>query len=330
MKLEISNVCMKNKIILVTGGSGFIGANLARKLVENNKIHLLIRSNSNLWRLKGLQDKFFLHYHNLLHLPSLKKIVKIIKPQIIYHLAAYGNSSYHNDIRQIIDTNIVGTNNLLLALQNETFECFINTGTSSEYGFKNKPMSERDILDPVSFYAASKAASTYLTNVYGRHFKKPVVTFRPFSVYGPYEDPRRLIPTIITGIIKKQPIHLTPQTARRDFIYIEDVIDFLVHLPVWMKKITPGEVFNLGTGIQTSNEQIVKIIVKFLAKRLFAIDRKYSNRSWDTTIWVADMTHTLKILNWKARYDIVNGLKTTIDWFMSYPDLEKNYVDAIT
>lgn len=320
---------MRNKTILITGGSGFIGANLTRTLIQNNTVHLIVRPQSALWRLDGITKKCMIHRNDLLNLDSLNKLIDSIKPEIIYHLASFGNYEFHTDVQKIVLTNTMGTTNLLLALKDHPFTCFVNTGTSSEYGFKNHPMSEDDFLEPYSFYAASKAASSYFSRVYAIQYQKPVVTIRPFSVYGPYEEPRRLIPTIITQILTNHSIRLTPQTTRRDFIHIEDVVDFYIKLPSSMKQIPPGTIFNLGTGKQTSNIQVVKMIEKLLNLKATSTLNHFPNRSWDTKYWVANMDNVQETLHWKATIDCLEGLIKTIEWFKSYKDFDSNYVKKI-
>ena len=307
---------LPKKKVLVTGASGFIGANLVRRLISlDNKVYLLIKSESDIWRLSDIKNKLIFHNISLDNLNKLKIIINKIKPQIIYHLAAHGSYSHQNDPLKIITTNILGTTNLLLALNPIDYECFINTGSSSEYGFKNKPMQETDYLEPVSYYAASKASGTYLAKVFAKIFTKPVITIRPFSVYGPYEEETRLIPTVILNILHNQPVKLTVNLAKRDFIYVEDLIDCYLLLAKKINKKIYGEVYNAGTGKQYSNREIVETIKNLTKKKVKILKGAYQNRAWDTSFWVADISKITKDIGWKPKCTLEKGLEKTINWF---------------
>jgi len=195
---------MDNKKILITGATGFVGANLLRKLIDSkNDIHVIIRSTSNLWRINDIIDKVNAHVCDLTNRESVEKLVLKIKPQIIFHLAVYGGYQFQEESLKIIDTNLIGIINLLNACCKIGFECFINTGSSSEYGLKNKPMSENDLLEPINDYGIAKAAATLYCQAIGRRENLPIFTLRLFSPYGYYEGPTRLIPYLIISCLKK-------------------------------------------------------------------------------------------------------------------------------
>lgn len=317
---------ISKKRLLITGASGFIGANLVRRLInQGNRIHVLIKSESDIWRLKDIKNQIIFHHASLEDLGQLKRIVKKTEPEIIYHLAAHGSYPFQNNPIKIISTNILGTTNLLIALNLINYRCFINTGSSSEYGFKSKPMKESDSLEPVSFYAITKISTTHLCRVFAKTFNKPIITFRPFSVYGPYEEPTRLIPTVITRIFRGQPVELTGKEAKRDFIFIDDVVDCYINSVNNIKRKIYGEVFNVGTGKQYSNKEVVNIIAKILKRNVKIKTGAYQNRSWDTNFWVANCVKTKKELNWRSKFSLESGLLETIKWFKSYEDKSRYY-----
>ncbi|MCM8787219.1 MAG: GDP-mannose 4,6-dehydratase [Candidatus Omnitrophica bacterium] len=315
-----------HKTVLVTGAAGFIGANLVYKLASlNNQIHIFVKKSSNLWRLKNIIKKIKIHYIEFNNTKQIERVVQKINPEIIYHLAAHGAYSFQTNQLEIIKTNIFGTAKLLTALNSVNYQCFVNTGSSSEYGFKNKPMKETDLLEPNSFYAATKAAATYLCGVFGKNLNKPIVTLRPFSVYGPYEEPARFIPTVITNIIQGKPIKLTAKDIRRDFIYIDDVIDCYLKIPLVINKKIYGEVFNIGTGQQYSNDEVANLIIKIMRKKAIIKKGGYQERSWDTNFWVAETSKANEYLKWKAKYQLEDGLTKTVNWFKNYENFESIY-----
>lgn len=304
---------LNKKIVFITGGAGFIGANITKYLLENNyKVVLLIRKKSNTSRLKYLIGKTTVYNGDLSDQLYLKKILKKISPSYILHFASYGNYPRQENVKTMIDTNIDGLNNLLSASLSIDYDAFIVAGTSSEYGFKNKPMSEEDFIKPESFYAVTKASATFLAQFFAKKFNKPIYILRLFSVYGPHEERSRLIPTVINNCLQSKPVHLTSGTVRHDFIYIKDLF-FAIEKIFKKNKLNDGEIFNIGTGKQYSNEDIVKTIEKLLNKKIMII-KDFPKRKWDIGYWVANTKKAYKLLHFKAKFSLEQGLKETIEW----------------
>lgn len=305
---------MKSRIF-VTGANGFVGANIIRMLLENNyEVHILLRTKKTEWRITEIEDKVTIHKGDITNYNTLKKILEDIQPEYIIHLAAHGAYHYQTDLEKIINVNIKGTKNLLEASKEIPYKCFINTGSSSEYGFKNKPMKENDSCDPVSYYAATKLAATKLCKIFAKTNAKPIVTLRLFSVFGPFEEPTRFIPTIMNALLKNETIKLTPGKQRRDFIYVEDICE-AYKKTLHLGKSLQGIVCNLGTGDEYTNDEIVKKLFLVANKKTKIQKGTYEKRSWDTTHWVADLSQTKKLLKWKPITSIDEGLQKTYLWY---------------
>jgi len=306
---------LPRKRVLITGGAGFIGANLIRKLLKlNYSVNLILRKSSNLWRIKNILNKVKIYKVDLLDKKQLTKIVVRINPDFIIHLATYSNYRKQTDAKEMIDINIKGTLNLLLASKDIDYKLFINTGSSSEYGIKNEPMKETDLLEPMSFYAATKASATFLCQIFAKEYQKPIVTLRPFSVFGPYEEKNRFIPTIIKAVIENKSIKLTPGNQRRDFIYVDDIVDIYIKSLSYGKKLS-GQILNMGTGIEYANDEVVKALFKTTNKKVKIEKGAYPKRIWDTSHWIADMSKTKRVLNWKPKFTLGKGLRYTYNWF---------------
>lgn len=304
---------MSQRVYLITGATGFIGSFLLRELVAHHaRIHILLRKDANVWRIKDLLNKIEVDVDDLSDAQKLSKLVGKIKPNIIYHLATYGAYPLQNNGDLCIDTNIRGTWNLLKGTANVDYELFVNTGSSSEYGFKKFPMKESDYLEPGSYYAVTKSSQTLLCSYFARENKKPIVTLRPFSVYGPYEDKNRFIPTLMKSLYLQKRMNLVSPEISRDWIYVEDMVK--AYLLIKDLRKYSGEVFNIGTAKQTSIKEIIDLTTEIIGTTDFAWG-KMESRTWDTSYWVADISKAKKLLKWKPEVGLREGLMRTWKWF---------------
>lgn len=303
------------RIYMITGATGFIGSCLLRKLVaRNEKVHLLVRKKAQAWRIRDMLRNTTVHFSDLSDESTLTKLVKKIKPDIIYHLATYGAYPFQDNAEVCIKTNIAGTLNLLKATSRIDYELFVNTGSSSEYGFKKLPIKETDSLEPVSYYAVSKCAQTLLCTYFAKERKKPIVTLRPFSVYGPYEDRNRFIPVLLKSLFFQKQMNLVSPDIARDWVYVDDMVN--AYLLIRELRCYSGEVFNIGTGKQTTIKEVVGLAAKITGKTTHCIWGGMNNRKWDTPHWVADVTKTKKLLGWSPQFDLRLGLSATWTWFI--------------
>jgi len=303
------------KRVLVTGATGFLGANLVESLIEaGHEVHLLVRDGYQRWRVKHLLPHVQLFNGDLLDEEKLSGQVKSIRPEWIFHLAAYGAYSWQDDLNTVYQTNLHGTINLVEACKKIDFETFINTGSSSEYGPKKKPSSETDQLEPNSYYAITKASATMFCRYTAQRFELPIFTLRPYSVYGPFEQPGRLIPTLIVkGLQAALPTLVQPNIAR-DYIHCQDVTNAYLFVASISAGIKPGDVINVGTGVQTRLSEVIDITREIFQINALPVWGSMENRPWDTEQWVADNAK-LCSLGWVPAHDFRSGYLRTINWF---------------
>jgi len=310
--------------VLITGGAGFIGANFVYRFLEAGyDVNLIEKRESNIWRLKNIKDKIKINYIHLKDYNKLEKFILELKPQIILHLAAFGTyPRRQQELKEIIETNFVGTVNLVNACSKIKFKCFINAGSSSEYGRKDKPMRETDLLEPDNPYGVTKAAAAMYCRYMAKSLGLPIVTMRPFAVYGYFEEKERLIPTIIKSCLTNTELELSSPNSVRDFIFIEDVIEAYLLVIKNIQKIK-GEIFNLGTGKQSTIAQVVKMIKKITQSSANPQYGKVKPGQQEPKNWVADTSKIKQFLNWQPRYDLKEGLKKDIEWFKKNPSFYK-------
>jgi len=317
------------KRVIITGGTGFVGANLARRLLqEGHEVHLLVRQGFAPWRIEAIRADVRLHEVDLGNRESLLPVIDEIRPDWVFHLATHGAYSSQNDLSQIVRTNILGTVNLVEACLKSGFEAFVNTGSSSEYGFKDHAPSEKEWLEPNSYYAVGKASATLFCRHTAQSRGVLLPTLRLYSVYGPYEEPARLMPALIVrGLRGKLPPLVNPDVAR-DYVYVDDICEAYL-LAATRTGQEPGAVYNLGTGVQTSLGEVVST-----ARRLMNITAEpqwgaMPNRQWDTSVWVADHRKALDELGWRPESTFERGLGRMHGWFLENPELLRFYEEQL-
>lgn len=311
---------LAKKTVLVTGATGFVGSNLLRSLRGSGAdLHIIARTTSNLWRISDIIADVRRHTTDLSDADSMRKTVRGISPDIIFHLATYGGSPREDNLRQIMESNFFGTVNLVNACKEAGFDLFVNTGTSSEYGIKSHPMKETDCLKPVNNYGISKAACTHYCQAIALNGNLPIVTLRLFSPYGDYEDRSRLVPSVVLSCLQGEHPEITSRGFVRDFIYIDDVVDLYKRLTD--VRITPGDIFNAGSGIQHSVGDVADTVIRITGKPLKAVAGLPQRWPNEPEVWQAEMSKTSTSLNWAPKYDLETGLRKTVDWFAAHQHL---------
>jgi len=301
------------KRVLVTGGTGFVGANLVRRLLrEGHEVQALVRPQHAVWRLADVQADIRFVTGDIADGESVRGAVLQARPDWIFHLAAHGQYSWETDVDAMLRTNVLGTAALVRAAVDAGCEAFVNTGSSSEYGLKGHPPAEDEALDPNSCYAVTKGAATAFCRCTARERDVHIPTLRLYSVYGPYEHPDRLIPTLVKrGLNGELPPLVDPNVAR-DFVYVDDVVDAYL-LAATLPGQEHGAIYNVGSGVQTTMREMVELTRRLLDIRVEPLWGSMANRAWDTTCWVADNRKIVRELGWQPRTDLETGLRRTIE-----------------
>lgn len=300
--------------IWVVGASGFIGAKLFFSLARlRPDVFAVSRQVEASWRL--------LHcpYPNRIALDitsarDVEAAVKKHRPRTVFNLSAYGAYERQSKSSQIHEVNYFGALNLITALQESGCDAFVQAGTSSEYGLNCAGPSEAATLQPNSDYAVSKAAVSYLLGYYGHIKQFPCAHLRLYSVYGPWEERDRLVPSLIQlGLQGRYPPLVNPSISR-DFLYVDDCTRAFVQAALTACRQQPGHSFNIATGLKTSLAEIAQH-----TRQLFNIPTEpvfgtMPNRKWDLSNWYGNPTRAHGELAWSSRVPLTTGLAMTAEW----------------
>lgn len=307
--------------IIVTGASGFVGANLYRTLAAHrDDVFAIVRREKN-WRLAEASDEHVIAV-DLNDYSAAKNLVDSIRPQTVFDCMAYGAYSFEKDANLIYQTNFQSIVNFVELLAGQPFQAFIHAGSSSEYGTNCTAPSEDSPCEPNSPYAVSKVAVASYLRFKGRTHGFPCANLRLYSVYGPLEDTSRLLPNLLrhanAGTL---PPLVDPRTSR-DFVHVDDVCTAFIMAAAKMHPGLYGESFNIGTGIKTTINDLAQ-----LTRRLFKIVEEprfgsMEGRAWDLADWYADPRKANEQLGWKPAISLEQGLQSMAGWVAQLSDHE--------
>lgn len=307
--------------ILVTGASGFIGANLFRTIAAlRSDVFAAVRRARN-WRLADIGDDKLVAV-DLNDVAATKNLIAGLHPQTIFDCVAYGAYSFEEDGALIYQTNFQSIVNLVGLLQGQPFAAFIHAGSSSEYGTNCAAPAEESVCEPNSHYAVSKVAVSNYLRYMGKEKGFPCANLRLYAVYGPYEDTSRLIPTLLRKAVNGElPPFVDPRTSR-DFIHVDDVSAAFIRAATSMQPSVYGESFNIGTGIKTT---IAELAATTASAFNVAAEPKFGTmegRAWDLAEWYADPRKAINRLGWKPVITLEEGLRSTAEWVKTLTDAE--------
>ncbi len=298
--------------ILVVGASGFIGANLFRMLLKYRNDVFGTASHLPAWRLEGVDSANIIEGDLLLD-ENLESLLKRVKPKTVFNCSAYGAYSFQSDVDLIYQTNVTFFEKFLRRCFERGVDCFINAGSSSEYGDFAAAPSENVALNANSHYAVSKALESNLIYFYGKKKGMKTANLRLYSVYGPYEDSSRLLPKIVLSGLKKQFSSFANPKISRDFVYVDDACEAFIDAAFALQPNLFGESFNIGSGVKTTIADIAN-----LSKEIFALAGEpqfnYPAHAWDVEDWYANPKKAEEVLGWKTKISLLEGLQKMTSW----------------
>ncbi len=309
----------KNKRILVTGGNGFIGSHLVKRLVGYGaQVTIITRESSDLWRIKDELKELDILKVDIRDKDRLKASLGEIKAEYIFHMSAYGVDHRNSNYQEAANTNIIGTINLVEALSDIGCSRIINVGSGMEYGCYEGKIAETVRANPNSIYGSTKAASTIIAHQIAAEKGTSLVTLRPFWVFGEYEDGNRLFAHIILSILKDRDVSLTLCEQFRDYCYVGNIIDGFL-----MSALCEGinnEIFNIGSGTSYSLRYYVDLLFRYLKTDKKPLFGTLPYRENDLCHIEPDISKIKELIGWKPRVGLEEGIERTIKWYKDNMD----------
>lgn len=302
--------------ILVTGGAGFFGSHLVRRLLDlDYNVAVLIKNNTNTKRIVDILPRLTILHDDLADEGQLVKKLEALNPLGVFHLAGIktkGGVGGPDD--DFVQANLLGTMHLIKALNNIDYKFFIHSGTSFEYGVHDQPLTETDACDPVGVYAISKLAATLFCRAVAQNTGKPILIFRIFSLYGPSMDPGQLFYEVVSRALKNEEIILTKPEINRDFIFIEDLVDLYVE-SMDKADLLAGQIFNAGSGKTTTLMDLINRVLFLTGSESRIKWDEEKSSVYDRGCQEANMAKTFKTFSWRPNNELDSGILKIMQCF---------------
>lgn len=318
----------QGKSVLVTGAGGFIGSHLTERLIrEGARVRAFVRYNSrhDIGLLALLPAELLSEAEviagDLRDSEAVRQAVKGV--EIVFHLGALIAIPYsYRHPREVVETNILGTLNVLMAAMELGIQRIVHTSSSEVYGTAQYvPIDEKHPLQGQSPYSASKIGADKIAESFFRSFGVPVAILRPFNTYGPRQSARAVIPTIITQALVLDRIRLGALDPERDFTFVEDTVEGFLRMG--LAEGVEGQEVNLGTGTCLSIGDLAHKILRLVGRDLPIVCEEERLRPPQSEVLRlhADARRARQMLGWQPRVSLDEGLERTIAWIRDHLEL---------
>jgi len=316
------------RTVLVTGAGGFIGSHLVETLLgSRSHVRAFVRYNSrqDIGLLKflplELRSQCEIVFGDLRDVEAVSQACKDVS--VVFHLGALISIPYsYIHPREVVETNVLGTLNVLLGSQRHGITKVVHTSSSEVYGTaRYAPIDEQHPQQGQSPYSASKIGADKLAQSFYCAYELPVAIIRPFNTYGPRQSARAVIPTIITQALTREEIHLGSLEPRRDFIFVSDTID--AFLRVAATPDTIGRELNIGASADISIRELALKIIALTGRetRIVGDPQRVRPPRSEVERLLANATKANELLGWQPKISLDDGLRRTIDWVATHLSL---------
>lgn len=304
---------------MVTGGAGFIGSEFVRQAIKR-EIELVVVDKltyaGDLERLKEVKDTISFYKADITNKEFIGYIFQKEKPDVVVHWAAESHVDRSIlDATPFIDTNVKGTQVLLDIAKKHDIEKFINIATDEVYGELGKEgeFYEDTPLNPSSPYSVSKASADMLGRAYYRTYDLPVITVRPSNNYGYWQYPEKLIPMVILKALKNEVIPVYGRGENvREWLFVSDCVEAVNEI---INRGKAGEVYNIGSGEERTNIEVVKSILDILDKPESLIEYVQDRPGHDFR-YALNIDKIKKEMGWRAKIRFEDGIEKTVQWYI--------------
>lgn len=317
---------IKGKTVVVTGADGFIGSHVTQRLIAegaNVRALCVYNSNGSYGWLDDLspaeRDAVDLQLGDIRDAEFVSDLVK--GSDVVLHLAALIAIPYsYQAPRSYVETNVVGTLNVLEGVRRHGVGRLVNTSTSEVYGTpKTVPITIENELRGQSPYSATKIAADKLCEAWASSFETPVMVLRPFNTYGPRQSARAVIPTVLQQMVGgAEKIHLGSLTPRRDFTFVTDTADGFFKAATADIPLQ-GQVIQLGTGHDVTIGELVEMSAKVTGStaEIITQDERVRPEASEVMRLLSDPSQALAELGWAPQVSLEEGLRQTAEWIQA-------------
>lgn len=301
--------------VLVTGGTGFIGSHLVRRLVkEGARVHVAARAGNDPWRIRDLLPDLTLWPVDVTDAEAIGRCVTTAKPELVFHLAGTTDGRWLDPQWQQLDasatTNWTGTINVLRAAMRTGLRCFVRAGGLEEYGTGPVPSDENQRERPVSAYSASQVAVTHYCQMLHRAAGAPTVSLRLGLTYGPGQSERFFIPSLIRHCLTGQPFHMSAGEQGRDLVYVDDVVDAFVRAARTPAAV--GEVINCCSGQEYRIRDVADLVLRLTGATIPLSVGSAPRRAGEVDHQAGCCDRASRLMGWSPRTKLEGGLARTI------------------
>lgn len=318
--------------LLITGGAGFIGSEFVRQAVRHRYVVAVIDKLTyagDMERIKEVVNLIKFYKEDVTSIQVVERIFEIEEPDIVVHFAA--ESHVDRSILEpleFLNSNILGTYALLEASKKYGAKKFINISTDEVYGELGEEgkFTEEFPLNPNSPYSVSKTSADMLGRAYFRTYGLPVVTVRPSNNYGHWQYPEKFIPVIIVKILQDEVIPVYGEGLNvREWLYVEDCARAIFAI---MEKGRPGEAYNVASGEERRNIEVVKAILDFFGKP-YDLIKFVQDRPGHDFRYSMDFGKIVKECGWRPGTSFEEGMEKTVKWYLEHKDWLFKKVDEL-
>ncbi|MFZ3122446.1 MAG: NAD-dependent epimerase/dehydratase family protein [Thermodesulfovibrionales bacterium] len=311
MQIKVDSLKDGDKVLIV-GGTGFIGRHLAEKCLRDTSYVTCLGLGGKAETVLFTDKVEFLHA-DIGNKSQLKAVLSSRRFNYVFNLAGYiDHTPYLKGGRRLIESHLTGLMNLIDYLDISSLKCFIQAGSSDEYGNAPSPQRETMRERPISPYSFAKAAASHFMQMLSDREGFPGVVLRFFLVYGPAQDNKRFLPQIINACLMNSDFKTSEGKQLRDFCFVDDVVEAML-----MAALSPdarGHIINIASGVPVSIREVVKKVVTMTGggKPLWG---SYPYREGENMELYADISLAKSLIGWEPNVAFEDGLKKTIDYY---------------